>query len=101
MIPPRLTRIPRQDTDFAVSGLFWAFHNSLSYRLLVLASMDVRIEPHTRVVAQGLTPYCDQIVTVSRVEGYTTKLGIPPTPCQLSMTGFSYMLVGSFHSVSS
>ena len=23
------------------------------------------IEPHTRVVAQGFTPYCDQIVTVS------------------------------------
>ena len=22
------------------------------------------IEPHTRVVAQGVTPYCDQIVTV-------------------------------------
>ena len=22
------------------------------------------IEPHTRVVAQGFTPYCDQIVTV-------------------------------------
>jgi len=22
------------------------------------------IEPHTRVAAQGLTPYCDQIVTV-------------------------------------
>ena len=24
------------------------------------------IEPHARVVAQGLTPYCDHIVTVDR-----------------------------------
>jgi transposase InsO family protein len=41
------------------------------------------IEPHARVVAQGLTPYCDQIVTVfsgpiSTATSSLSRYDIPP-----------------------
>jgi hypothetical protein len=32
------------------------------------------IEPHTRVAAQGLTPYCDQIVTIFDLGNYLSSL---------------------------
>ena len=36
----------------------------VDFRDYEINSLVGGIEPHTRVVAQGLTPYCDQIVTV-------------------------------------
>ena len=49
----------------------------IAVKFLQYNAMEVGgIEPHTRVAAQGLTPYCDQIVTVFWVCHLAAIIGI-------------------------